>query len=423
MHVAEPSRAERGTPTNLARTTRLLLLALLMPVVVGLAACGSSSSDSGSSSNSAGASNKPIVIGAAIGQSGVLSPYDLPPLGAVRLAIEDINKKGGVLGRQLKLVVSDMQSVPSNGPRAALSVLGSGAKLVIVSCDYDIGSPAAVTAQSKNVIAFSTCAAAPQFGPKGIGPLAYTMASAAQSEGVIVSDFAFKHDCKNAYLMVNTDLEYFKSVGEGLKQGMAKAGGTIVGTSTFTQAQLNARAVVAKFLAASPKPQCALLAFNSFSGGAVLRQLRASGYDGPIYGANSWDGDYWKKLSPNLSNFYFAAYASMYGDDPNPDVNEIVKRWRDANGGKMPDNANLVTGYSVIEAWAKAANAAKSLEGTEVAAQLSKFKDVKLLVGPTTYTPQVHISLDRPMAMMKIENGKSSYDSTLAPSFEPKIVY
>ena len=406
------SNVARHVLMSLGRWARPLALAALVPV--GVAACGSTTASKG-----------PIVIGAAIAESGDLAPFDEPPLTAERLAIADINKQGGVLGRKLKLVVVDMHSVPSDGTRAALQVLDEGAQMVIVSCDYDTGAPAAITAQSHNEIAFSTCAAAPQFGPKGIGPLAYTMADAAQSEGMIESQYAVKtKGCKTGYLFTDTDLAYFIGVASGWQQGFPLAGGKIVGSSSFTQAGLNAPAVVDKFLALKPTPQCALLAFNAFDGGAVLRQLRASGYKGAIFGSNSWDGNYWKSLSPNLSNFYFTDYGSIYGDDPNPAVNKLVVRWRDANKGALPENSNLLTGYAVIQAYAKAVEEAGSLDTAKVAAELDKFTNVPLIVGPTTFSvPNLHITLTRPMEIMQIQNGKTKYLQTIAPPKPPKVTF
>jgi branched-chain amino acid transport system substrate-binding protein len=396
--------------------------ALLSLALVLLASCGSSSSSPSALATAAAfRSRSPIVIGAAVAESGVISPYDLPPLTAVKLAIADINERGGVLGRPLKLVVADMQSVPSDGPRAALTVLAAGAQFVIVSCDYDNGAPAAVTAQAKGVVAFSTCAGAPQFGPQGVGPLAYTMATAAQTEGVIMSDFAASKGCKRGYLFEDTDLQYFRSVAAGFRQAFSETGGKLIATSTFTQASVNPPAVVDKFLAVTPRPQCVLLAFNPSFGGGVLRQLRASGYTGSIFGTNAWDGDYWKKLSPHLSNFYYSAFGSIYGDDPNPAANRLVARWRAANGGALPTNDNLITGYSVIQAFARAVTAARSTQGSAVAAELNKFKNVPLLVGPTTFTRSVHIAVVRRMAVMQIRDGKTSFLKMLSPAQTPTI--
>ena len=50
---------------------------------------------------------EPIVIGAVFNATGWMAPYDQPPRSAALLAIDDINSKGGVLGRELRLMELD----------------------------------------------------------------------------------------------------------------------------------------------------------------------------------------------------------------------------------------------------------------------------------------------------------------------------
>jgi ABC-type branched-subunit amino acid transport system substrate-binding protein len=52
----------------------------------------------------------PIVIGLVTNSSGFMSAYDGPPDNGVRLAVQAINAKGGVLGRQLKVEHFDEKS-------------------------------------------------------------------------------------------------------------------------------------------------------------------------------------------------------------------------------------------------------------------------------------------------------------------------
>lgn len=403
----------------MVRCLRWVTAALFLPALL-LTACGDDDESTAGDNSGGKANGDPIVIGAAIAESSFMAPFDEPPLAAARFAIEDINAEGGVLGRPLELVVSDMKSEPSKGPQAALDVLGQGAEMVIVSCDFDIGGPAAVTATAEGKVAFSTCAGSPQFGPQGIGPLAYTMGAAGQTEGSILAEWATeKKDFKTAYLLTDTDLEYYKNVAKGFQQRFPEVGGEIVASSNFKQKDPPA-AVVNKVLAANPQPDFLFFASNPLFGGQVLRRLRAAGYDGTIIGSNSWDGDYWKKGFPGLSDFYFLGYISLYGDDPKAGANELVERYRETEG-KLPDNSNLVTGYSVIQAFARAAEAAGSLDGEKIAAELDKFSGEDLLVGPTTFTPDMHISLERPMQIMQIQDGKSSFLETWTPKEAPDI--
>jgi branched-chain amino acid transport system substrate-binding protein len=117
------------------------------------------------------------------------------------------------------------------------------------------------------------------------------------------------------------------------------------------------------------------------------------------------DGDYWIGSVPNLSNFYVVNYGSKYGDDPSADVNAFFKKF-EAKYGKKADVSYGLRGYSAVQAWAKAANAAGSLDGDKVAAVLDTFNKAPLVIGPTTWTPTLHIATDRPMSIIGVKDGK-----------------
>lgn len=66
-----------------------------------------------------------------------------------------------------------------------------------------------------------------------------------------------------------------------------------------------------------------------------------------------------------------------------------------------------VTGYSVIEAWAKAAERAGSTQPEKVRVELEKFKDEPFVAGLTTFTPELHINQQRPMLIIETKDGKT----------------
>ena len=98
-------------------------------------------------------------------------------------------------------------------------------------------------------------------------------------------------------------------------------------------------------------------------------------------------------------------YGSKYGDDPDPAVNEFFKRF-EAKYGKPADVSYGLRGYSAVQAWATAANKAGSLDGAKVAAVLDTFAKEPLVIGPTTYTPELHIQTTRPMSIIGVTDGK-----------------
>jgi hypothetical protein len=139
-----------------------------------------------------------------------------------------------------------------------------------------------------------------------------------------------KRNMQTAYLLRDTTLEYHKSVTNGFEQGMKEFGGEIVGSDTFKNADPSIASQIAKmkggdfdfiFLATFPP-----------GGAAALKQIRAAGIDVPILSSNSFDGDFWKKAIPDISDFYYANYGSLEGDDPSDLVNELVQRFEEKTG-------------------------------------------------------------------------------------------
>lgn len=76
-----------------------------------LAACGGSGGESeGADASGKSGSKEPIVLGSIYDATGPLAVVGKPKIDATELAIEDINAKGGVLGRRLEMKSLDAQS-------------------------------------------------------------------------------------------------------------------------------------------------------------------------------------------------------------------------------------------------------------------------------------------------------------------------
>ena len=83
-----------------------------------------------------------IVVGFAVAQSGPVAGYDDNGTKMAQVFIDDINAKGGLLGRKLRAVFADTKSDRAEGAKAGQEVLRQGADIVIGTCDYDYGAPA-----------------------------------------------------------------------------------------------------------------------------------------------------------------------------------------------------------------------------------------------------------------------------------------
>ena len=354
-----------------------------------------------------------IVIGFAIAQSGWMNAYDGPPLKGAQMAIDDINAKGGVLGKKLRAVVVDTKSDQTEGAKAGQAVLAQGAKFMAVSCDYDMGAGAATVANSNKIIAISFCASDAKMGVQGIGPYAFTMSNSSLTSGAVLAEWAWsKKNWRNAYILLDTTIEYDKAICGGFETRWAKLGGKLVGKDSFKQDDASIASQITRYQQAQTTGgKVDFMMVCSYDGGAVsaIRQIRAAGIETPLGGGDSMDGDYWAKGIPHLNEHYTGTYGSAFGDDPRKGYNDFMDRIAKFNNGERLPTSFGITGYSVVEAFALAATRAGTTDSDKVLAEMNKFKNENLVVGPTTYTPDLHINLMRPQAVMGIKDGKGYF--------------
>ena len=94
------------------KTARKLLLVI---VVISLSLIGCSSGQT----NSQAVEQGPILIGGTLCATGIQAYLDEPGIKGAQLAVEELNKKGGILGRQVEFVNIDGQSDPKLVEKAA----------------------------------------------------------------------------------------------------------------------------------------------------------------------------------------------------------------------------------------------------------------------------------------------------------------
>jgi len=155
----------------------VIVAALALGTLLAFTAGGSSAK------SSKAAAGKPIVIAMPLALTGVISFYDQPNLAGAQIAVGQINKKGGVLGRPLKIISADTKSDLGLIAGVANSLLDKGAELMIPTLDYDFGGPSARAACAKNVPAISV-AGDSRFGLQGIGRCLFNQFPAASEAAI-----------------------------------------------------------------------------------------------------------------------------------------------------------------------------------------------------------------------------------------------
>ena len=408
---------------------RLRLMTVAATVGAGaliLSGCSSSSSSSSSEASApaasaaaseAVASGDPLVLGIVQAGSGFMGPIDTPARNALLLEVEKVNAAGGVNGQPIQVNFIDTETKFEAYAPNAQKVIDEGANVLVVTCDYDVSSPAALVAEAANVLNIAPCIGDPIYGPAGGHKLGFTMGDGVPGEASVMAEFANKQGYKTAVLMKDTSIKYTQNQCAVFDKRFTELGGKVLKTYDYVQGD-SVKETVSK-IASGTKPDVIINCGYNPGGGQVAKEIRDGGLATPIISGFGMDGDFWVGGIPNLSDYYVVTYNAKNGDDANADVNAAAAEYQ-AKYGNLPDVGGFVTGPTTLQVILEAYKQAGSWDGDKMTAAMETFKDVPTLAGPTSFSPDLHINVTRPMAILEVVDGKLKFIEAIAPE---KVVF
>lgn len=348
-----------------------------------------------------------LTVGFAIAKSGWMEAYDTPAATAAMIRIEEINAAGGLLGRQIKVVEADTRTDRAESAKAGLDVLDQGAEMMVVSCDYDFGAPAALVAEGEGMNSFFLCAEDVKAGIQGVGPNSFSSSVLGPVQGATMAEWAHaKREARTAYVLEDTFIEYNKGLCTGFNWMFPQLDGAeIVGSDSFKNDDASIASQITRIKSLPAEPDVIMLCSMMPGAAAAVRQIRAAGINSLILNGSGVDGSYWLEATPDLSGFIVPVQGSIYGDDPRPEVEAFNKAY-EAKTGSRPASQFAYPGYVLIDLWAKAVERAGTVEGAAVTAELEKMRDEPTAFGPRTFTSELHHQNTALMQIIEITGGK-----------------
>ncbi|UWQ05283.1 ABC transporter substrate-binding protein [Aliiroseovarius crassostreae] len=347
-----------------------------------------------------------ITVGFAIAKSGWMEAYDSPAATAAKIRIDEINAGGGLLGQQIKWVEVDTKTDRAQSAKAGLQVLDDGADMMVVSCDYDFGAPAALAAEAAGINSFFLCAEDVKAGIQGVGPNSFSGSVLAAVQGATMAEWSqATREAKTGYVLLDTTIEYNKGICTGFDWMFPKAGGEVVGRDTFKNNDASIASQISRIKALPDEPDVIMLCSYIPGAAAAVRQLRAAGINSLILNGSAVDGSYWLDAVPDLSGFVLPVQGSIYGDDPRAAVESFNQAYEAATGAR-PASQYAYPGYILIDLWAKAVERAGRVEGAAVTAELEKMQGETTAFGPRSFSDMLHHQNSAEMQIIEISAAK-----------------
>jgi branched-chain amino acid transport system substrate-binding protein len=279
------------------------------------------------------------------------------------------------------------------------------------TCDVDVATPAIQVGLSKKLLTVSPCIGTDQMGPKRFGSegkLAFSFGNVAQDEGAAMAEAAKNQGWKSVAMAVDQSIAYEPNVCEAFKVRFEENGGEVKLEEKFTEGDGTIGSVANKVNGAGAEFNviCATVAGDATT---FVSSLRGAGNEAPIFGPWSLDGTFWlPKNQKEATNIWAVSPASTYGDDPNAEVNKIVKEL--TAEGKQPVTGAFLLGAGAVDGIKAAIEEnVGSTEGEALATSMEGFSNLETVSGPVSFSSELHTAFGREYRLIEVTNGKAKF--------------
>jgi branched-chain amino acid transport system substrate-binding protein len=227
-----------------------------------------------------------------------------------KLAVEERNKAGGVLGKKVELVIEDGQCKPANSINAAEKLIQKD-KVVALSGAFCSSATAAIMPVAERykmplITGVSSKADLTEKGNKYFFRAAETDALLSRSFAkILASDLKLQNV---AYVGVNDD--WGRGGVEEFSRDLSAAGVKTVAKEYFDHGSTDFYTLLTKLRAANP--DAIFVAAETQDGSILVKQIKELGLKAKVFGVGSWaTADFIKLAGPAAEGIYAAVpYAS-----------------------------------------------------------------------------------------------------------------
>ena len=277
-----------------------------------------------------------IKIGIPVGLSGANSVVAPSVVQSAELAAEEINAAGGILGKQVELVVADDGSGAQGAQRAFDSLVFQNEVDVLISMETSAARNAGLPIVNRGKTPYIYTSF---YEGKSCSPWMYVNAWVPEQQvAPIVDHFMAEFDAKTFFL-IGSDYAFGRGMLEFTKAYVEANGGTVLGEEYLPMDGSDWTAIISQLKSANPD---ALI--TSTAGGApnvtLTKQLRAAGVNIP-YGNLAVDEGTAKSMGADATGIFIAASYITGIDSPEN------KAFLDAMAAKFGDKLETPNDLSV----------------------------------------------------------------------------
>ena len=393
---------------NVKFSTKFIAASAAAVMALSLAGCSGGSMDD-SSSSSAKASGDTITIGTVTTNSGTAAAYGEAEVKGFELAVSEINAKGGINGKKVKLESMDDKGDATEASNAYNKLVGDNNVLAVAgpTISATTAAVAPLADQSKLV----TIAPAATSDSIETGNYLFRTCFKDSYQGEVAARFAAENlKVKKVAVLYGTGDPYSSGVGEAFAKAAEKRGLEVVDKESSSSADDTEYSAQLQKIQASGAELLYAPYYYSVAGPYIIPQARSVGFDGYVMGPDGYDG---LKLTGDKAQYNKTYYTTHYSadDNTNSKVQDFIKSYKSKNNAEP--NTFAALGYDTIYMIKQA---------IEKAGKNATREDVRNAVAGMTFdgvtgkfTMDKSGSPTKSVIVLEMKDGKPVYNTTVQP--------
>lgn len=384
---------------------KYVVVALL---IVALLASMSACAKAPAAEQAAQETAKPILIGVLAPLTGPIAAYGQDQVNGVKMAIDEINAAGGLLGRQLTMQVEDDEKKPELAASLTQKLIEDGVDVIIggmSSSSTIAGGPIAERAQMLMISPWST-------NPKAAeGDWVFRACFSDEFQGRIEATYAVEElGCKAPAMLLDVGDDGSKGQGEVVKATLTELGVPLVAVENYSSGDRDFKAQLTKIK--SFNPDC-LITPNYYGEDALIRvQMKELGMDLPMIGGDGNDAPEFFEIAGDAANG-FRMTTHYAPDDPRQAVQDFSAKYKELFGEAPRSTAAL--SYDAVMLYKLAVEKAGSFDKNAIREALASLKDVKSLITASIFSMDATGTGIKALTVVRAENGTWVFDSIVEP--------
>lgn len=332
--------------------------------------------------NTGAAAGDTVAIGGLAPLTGNVSVYGIAADNGVKLAVEAINAKGGILGgKKINYTVYDEKGDATEAVNAYNKLVQSDKIVALVG---DVTSKPTIAVAQKAVkdglpmiTATGTAADITKTGAN-----VFRACFIDPYQGELMADYAAKKlNAKTAAIIYDNGDDYSTGVANAFEEEAKAAGMTITKKEAYQSGSVDFKSQLTKIKADNPDVIMVPVYYSDVA--LIAVQAKEIGLNAKLLGADGWDGVL-EKIDPSnldaVKNCYFCSQYSAESSDP--DLQAFLKKYKETY--KIDANMFAVLGYDAMGMMATAIDKAGSTDSDKITAAM-KALQYKGLTGNTTF--------------------------------------